>query len=111
MAQLPGRGPLAEPDLADQPGLDPVHPRHRTRQLAALERGTWPFDGGQPVVQAAQHLVGEAGADLTRVEQPSAGVVVAEQQRAEPDPRALRVGEAADDELLAALALELQPVL
>jgi hypothetical protein len=37
-------------------------------------------------MEATQHLVGESGADLARVNQPSAAVVVAEQQRTEPDP-------------------------
>jgi hypothetical protein len=35
---------------------------------------------------------------------------VADQQRAEPDPRALRIGEAADDEVLGRLALHLEPM-
>jgi hypothetical protein len=62
-------------------------------------------------MQAAQHLVVEAGAHLACVDEPTAGVVVAKQQGAEPDARALRVGEAADDELLARDAFELQPIL
>ena len=41
----------------------------------------------------------------------SLAFVVADEQRAEADARALRIGEAADDELLRRLALHLQPVL
>ena len=51
----------------------------------------------------------EAGADLARVAQGS-GLVVADQQRADPDARAARLGEAADDDLLLEHALELEPV-
>jgi hypothetical protein len=61
-------------------------------------------------VQAGQGAIVEAGADLARVVQLAVGAVVAEQQRAEPDAGSLRVGEPADDELLAVQALELQPV-
>ena len=86
VAQFPGGSPLAESDFADQLGLDPVHPRHRARHCARVKRGASPLDRGQAVMQATQHLVGESGADLARVNQPSAAVVVTEQQRTEPDP-------------------------
>src|SRR6202012_4298330 len=66
--------------------------------------------GGQRVVQAGQRGPVEAGADLAGVAEQAVVVVVAEQQGAEPDAGALRVGVAADDELLAVQALELQPV-
>src|SRR6185312_2166533 len=66
--------------------------------------------GGQGRVQADQGALVEAGADLAGVSQLAVAVVVAQQQRAEPDARALRVGVAADDELLSVLALDLQPV-
>ena len=62
-------------------------------------------------MQAGQGAVVEAGAHLPRVHEVAVGVVVAEEQRAEPDAGALRVGVAADHELLRVLALELEPVL
>ena len=52
----------------------------------------------------------EARADLAGVHEGADVVVVAEQQCAEVAPRALRIRPATDDELLALLALELQPV-
>src|SRR5262245_63910101 len=61
-------------------------------------------------MQAVQGLPGEAGADLAGVNERVTGIVIAEQQGAEPGAGTSRVGEAADDEFLAALALELQPV-
>src|SRR5215468_4706789 len=62
-------------------------------------------------MQAVQRLPVEAGADLAGVGELVTGIVVAEQQGAEPGAGPPRVGEAADDEFLAGFALELQPVL
>src|SRR5260370_6350228 len=61
-------------------------------------------------MQSVQRSPAEAGADLAGVDELVTGVVVAQQQGAEPGAGPSRVGEAADDEFLAALALELQPV-
>ena len=61
-------------------------------------------------MQAAQARGGEPGPDLARVGQLAVGVVVADQERAQSLPGALRVGVAADHELLAGDALELEPV-
>ena len=60
--------------------------------------------------QVEQQLRVEAGADLAGKHEVLA-FVVADEQRAEADARALRIGKAADDELLRRLALHLQPVL
>jgi hypothetical protein len=109
VAKLAVVGPLGKADLADEPRLDPVHPPGR-RQAAPAERRIGPFQAREPVVQAQQGLAAEPGADLARVDQFAVTVVVTEEQRAESDPGALRVGVAADDELLPVLALELQPV-
>src|SRR5215470_7467431 len=112
MAQLPVGRPLAEAHLADEAGLGPVHPAcRRPRRVAAIERRPVALQAGQRRVEGVQGPLAEAGADLARVHELPVAVVVAEQQRAEAGPRPLWVGEAADDELLAALALELQPVL
>src|SRR5882757_9567785 len=56
-------------------------------------------------------LLVEPGPHLARIDELPVAVVDAQQQRAEPDPAASRVGVPADHELLAILALELQPVL
>ncbi len=68
------------------------------------------LDRVEPPAQVEQQLRIEAGADLSREHQVRP-VVVADQQRAEADARALRIGESADDELLRRLAFHLQPVL
>ena len=82
MPQLPVRGPFTEPDLGDEPGLDPVHPG--PRQAADGFKGRRrPLVGGQRRVQAGQGGPVEAGADLSGVVQPAVGAVVAEQERAE----------------------------
>jgi len=107
--QFPVRGPLAEADLGDKLGLDPVHVG--SGQAAdGLEGRVRPLEGGQGLVQAGQRTPVEAGTNLAGVVQLAVAAVVAEQQRAEPDPGPLRVGVAADGELLAVQALELQPV-
>jgi hypothetical protein len=81
-----------------------------SRQRAAVERGPVLLEAGQRRVQAVQRWPAEAGADLAGVGELVTGVVVAQQQGAEPGAGPARVGEAADDEFLAVLALELQPV-
>ena len=53
----------------------------------------------EPRAQLEQQLGVEAGADLSREDQVVA-VVVADEQRAEADARPLRIGEAADHQLL-----------
>src|SRR5262249_26876732 len=71
--------------------------------------GGWSRGPGR-LAQVEQRFARVAGADLARVDQPLAVVaVVADQERAQAHPRALRVGESADDELLAADALDLHP--
>ena len=59
--------------------------------------------------QVEQQLGVEAGADLAGKDEVVA-LEVADEQRTETDARALRIGEAADDQLLARLALHLEPV-
>ena len=61
-------------------------------------------------MQARQLGLVEAGTDLAGVGKLARLVVIADQQGAEAGPAALRIGEAADHELLAVLRLELQPV-
>jgi hypothetical protein len=107
MAQLPLTGPFAEADLGDQLRPHPMHPRagespDRERRLVLLQRG-------QPPPEALEQLVVETGPDLAGVDQVVA-LPVAEQQSAEAVPGPLRVGVAADHQLLLVGALELQPV-
>src|SRR5580693_2868032 len=109
MAQFPVLRPFAEPDLADEPGLHPVHPGPG-QPGATLEGGIRALVGGQHRVQAGQRALLEAGTDPSRVGELAVAVVRGGQQVAEPGTRALWVGVAADCDLLAALALELQPV-
>ena len=108
VAQFPVGRPFAEAHLGDQAWLDPVHTG--PRQPAAVERGMVLLQRGQRRMQAVQRSLAESGADLAGVDELVTGVVVAQQQRPEPGAGTLRVGEAADDKFLAALALELQPV-
>jgi len=82
--QLPVGGPFAEPDLGYEPGLHPVHPGPG-QAADRLESRVRPLVRGQRRVQAGQGAPVEAGADLAGVVQLSAGVVVAEQERAEPN--------------------------
>ena len=108
VAQLAVPRPLREPDLRHHRRLRPVHAR--PGQVAHAERRRVPLDRRKLAVQAAQRPGVEPGPDLPGVDELAGRVVVAEQQGAQPDAGALRVGEAADDELLVGLALELQPV-
>lgn len=82
VVQLPVGRPFAEARLGDQAWLDPVHTG--PGQLATVERGTVLLQAGQRRVQAVQRLLAEAGADLAGVDELVTGVVVAQQQRAEP---------------------------
>src|SRR4051812_49738229 len=108
VAQPPGAGPLGEADLGDELGLDPRHVALPDR-AGVGERRVVAAQRAQAGAEVAQRLAVEAGTDLAGVAQ-GAVVVVAEQERAQLGPRAARRGEAADDELLALLALELEPV-
>ncbi len=63
----------------------------------------------QPFAQRAQFALGEAAADAARVVQRAGAVVEADMQRAEPATAAARRGPAEHDELLAPLALHLDP--
>src|SRR5215831_4571603 len=68
------------------------------------------LQGFQAAPQVAQQIVVESRADPSRVAKTFSLLLHAEQQRAEADSRSLRVGEAADHELLTRRALALEPV-
>ena len=100
-------GPLGEAHLGDQPGLDPVVAAAAGR--AGIERRPGARERLQAVPHAAQGGLVEAGADLAGIDE-AVTVVDPHVQRAEPPARALRLRPAADDELLAEVALDLQPL-
>src|ERR1700722_19655913 len=108
VAELAGRRPFREADLADEFGPHPVHPG--PGQCAPAERRLRLFQCGEGRVQARQLGLVEAGADLAGVGELARFVVIADEQGAEAGPAALRIGEATDHELLTVLCLELQPV-
>ncbi len=73
------------------------------------EGGRAALEGAETLRQPVQRRVVEAAADAAGVAQGALLVVDAEQEGAEAAARSRRVGEAADDELLAAAALGLLP--
>src|SRR5882757_3535404 len=87
VAQLPGRGPLAEADLGDQPGLGPVH--SGPGRVAPVEWALVLLQRGQLVVQPVQGLLVEPGSHLARIDQLPVTIVDAEQQRAQAGAAAL----------------------
>src|SRR3954447_10388712 len=108
LTQPAGAGPLGEADLGDEPRLDPVGAlRQRLDGLA--EGRLVRLERVELLAQVRQRPGVEPGADLAGVAQ-DAVLVVADEQRAEADARALRLGEAADHDLLLEEALELEPV-
>src|SRR5207244_7561200 len=76
--------------------------------VAGVEGWRGPLPAFEALAQVEEGLARVASADLAGVAQLVA-VVVADQQGAEADARTLRVGEAGDDELLPAEALDLHP--
>src|SRR5207247_1582143 len=99
-------GPFGERDLGDELGLYPVA-LHLARLVG--EGRSVGLERGELLLHRAQQLLVEAGADVARVAQLAVGVVDAEQQRAESRAASFRVGVAADHELLAPRALQLDP--
>src|ERR1700749_3550380 len=108
MAQSARGGPFREADLGHQLRCHPRHPALPYRRRVGERRGV-PAERPQPCAQRVQRLLVKTGADLAGVLQ-LAVAEVAQQQRAEVGARALGRGEAADDQLLAGLAFELEPV-
>src|SRR5436190_7635669 len=107
MTEFAVRGPLDERDLDDELGTHPVGAPGQSG--AFRERRLRDLDAIEPCAELAQEPRVESGADLAGKHDIVAGEV-ANQQRAETDAAALRVGEPADDQLLRRLAFHLQPV-
>src|SRR5687768_11409127 len=97
MAQPAVAGPLAEADLRDQLGVDPVGSARDRVDVG--ERRVVALEPAQALAELPQRGVVEPGSDLAGVAQ-LAALVVPDQQRAEVRARALRRGVAADHELL-----------
>ena len=108
VTQLAVHRPFDEADLRDHFGTDPV--RAHPRQAAALrERRLRDLHRVQPGPKLEQQLRIESRSDLAR-EDEIVLVVVPDEQRAQSDAPALRIREAADDELLRRFAFHLEPV-
>ena len=73
--------------------------RRRGRPTASRERRRRDLGRVEPRAQIEQQLRVEAGSDLSG-EDEVAAVEIADEQRAEADAAALRIREAADDEIL-----------
>ena len=111
VAQEPVARPLGERHLAHQHRLDPVGAaRGRPRTVGREGRGAL-LEPAQPSAEHLEGGLGEAGADAARVDEAAVAIVHAQQQRAELGAGALRIGVAADHELLPRHALDLQPCL
>src|SRR5690349_10947506 len=106
MAHAALAGPFGERHFGDELRAHPMA-LHVARLV--LEGRLVGLEVGELLLERAQRGVVEAGADVARVAQLSLRVVDAEQERAEAAAAALRIGEAAHDELLALRALELDP--
>src|SRR5262249_31381320 len=107
MPQLPVGRPLGEADLRDELRTYEVA-LLRQRDAAGRERRRALLARREVAVETLQRRVVEAGPAAADVAQPAA-LLHAEQQRAEADPRARRLGVAPDDELLALRAADLAP--
>src|SRR5439155_22669085 len=101
--------PFTKGDFGHEARLDPMH-IGPPRQVPVVKRTALLAQLIQAPAQIEQGLVRETGTDLAGINQPLAVIaVVADEQGAEADARPLRIGEAADHELLAADAFDLQP--
>src|SRR6056297_184586 len=107
MAKLAVVGPFRKSELADEARFDPRH------ALVAGRVDEWTLVDGVFVESGAEFdekLVVVAGADLACVAQVAVVIVIADQQGAEALALAFRLSEAGDDQFLAVVAFEFQPV-
>src|SRR5262249_6415353 len=105
--QLAVARPFRESHLPDELRPDPVSAAYTGGPF--VERARLLLELAQPLLEIAEHPVVEAGADLAGVDE-AAVVVDAPEQRTDPDARALRLGVAADHDLLLLETLDLEPV-
>jgi hypothetical protein len=108
MAHGAAARPVRKTHFRYQHRLDPVvrAPRHGARR----ERTRVGAQGFELFRNAGQGRMIEARADIAGVAQHAVVVMDPEQQRADAGARALRIGEAADDEFLAPAAFQFDPV-
>src|SRR6201991_330380 len=108
MTQLTVYGPLYETNVHDDLRTHPM--RAHARQADCSCKGRFgKFKLVQPRTQIEQQLRVETSADFARKDEIVA-FVLTDEQCAEPDALALRIGEPADDEVLRQFTLHLQPV-
>src|SRR5437899_4980510 len=105
MAQLSVRRPLDEPDLDDDLRPNPVSSNAR-QALPTGERCRGDFKRVQAFAQIPQQLRIEPGSNFAR-EQQVVTPEMTDEQCAETNSRALRIGETAHDEFLCGLTLHL----
>src|SRR5438128_6168687 len=98
MPELAVHGPLDEGDLHDNLGTHPMRAQAR-QSFASGERRLLDLETIEPRAQVEQQLRVEPGADLAG-EDEIVLIEVADEERAQTGARALRIGEAADYELL-----------
>src|SRR3954469_4104921 len=108
MTDLAVAGPLGELDFADEFRAHPVGVAAERTRRPRIEGARRLLERVEAAPQVDGGLVAKAGADLAG-EHEAWAVVVADEQRADPDAAALRIGEPADDELLALRAFRLHP--
>ncbi len=116
VANLAFRRPLGEFDFSDQRRLDPLDRRIATAAPATAgprfrrKRALVHLQFREPLAQVRRRHAVPAGANAAGVSQFALGVDT-QRESADLSAGAFAVGEAADDKLLAKLALRLQPAL
>src|SRR5262245_33344572 len=102
-------GPLGELDLGDELGLDPCDvPPADLRHLGDLaERRFLALERAQLCEQPLDLLTGEAGADVANVLELAASAHGQHERAKRPRTSTLSLRVAGDDELLAAVCLDL----
>jgi hypothetical protein len=110
------RRPLSIADLDDHLRAHPMHPRQHQRRAETTtarrrsgERHPGDRERMKALPQALKLGDGHTGADSARIDELALRRVVAEQQRTDPMPTALRVTPPDDNEFLAVDAFRLQP--
>src|SRR5262245_37473698 len=98
MPQLAVHGPFDESNLDDDLRANPVRAEPR-QSFCPSERRLPQFDRVATLPEIEQQLRVEASADLAR-EDEVVSIEVADEQCAEPDAGALRIGESSHDKLL-----------
>src|SRR5262245_51933255 len=107
MPKLAVDGPFDERHLNDEIRSDPMSMEAR-QTFGPRERRRRNLDCVEPGAKRQEQLRIESRTELARKDEVVA-IEIADEQRAEADASALRIGESADDQLLRRLALHLEP--